>query len=68
MAIGIDVVPMLMRSNTAFTPGKIASIPTPRRHGEKNLQREIAVEKRKLRKSGVCAIAIVTLIRNLLSG
>jgi hypothetical protein len=35
MAIGIDVIPMLMRSNTALTPGKIAPIPILRRHGEK---------------------------------
>jgi hypothetical protein len=29
IAIGIDVVPTLMRSKAAFTPGKIAPIATP---------------------------------------
>src|SRR5215469_17669641 len=65
MAIGIDVVPMLIRSNAAFTRGKITPIPTPAAIARKIHRVRYRSRNESRRKTEVWPIVIVALIREL---
>src|SRR5208283_2350401 len=63
IAMGMDVVPTLIRSKAAFTPGKIAPIATPAAIARKIQSVRKRSRNESLRRGGACAIEIVALIR-----